>query len=62
MNIYKSVTELVGNTPLFEICNIEKSESLNATVLCKLECFNPTSSAKDRPALEMLLIAEEEGN
>ncbi len=61
MKIYKSVAELVGNTPLIEACNLAKDESLKATLLCKLECFNPTSSAKDRPALQMILKAEEEG-
>ncbi len=59
--VYKSVADLVGKTPIVEARNIKKSESLNAKLLLKLECFNPTSSAKDRPALEMLLKAEEEG-
>ncbi len=61
MKIYKSVAELVGNTPLIEVCNIEKLNGIKATLLCKLECFNPTSSAKDRPALEMIIEAEKEG-
>lgn len=61
MNIRKNVTELVGNTPLLQISNIMNSENSEATILAKLECFNPTSSAKDRPALEMILDAEEKG-
>ena len=61
MNIRKNVTELVGNTPLLQVSNIMNSENSKATILAKLECFNPTSSAKDRPALEMILDAEEKG-
>ncbi len=61
LKIYNSVTQLVGNTPLVRVCNIEKEEDLNCRLLCKLECFNPTSSAKDRPALEMILQAEKDG-
>lgn len=61
MNIRKNVTELVGNTPLLQVSNIMNSENSEATILAKLECFNPTSSAKDRPALEMILDAEEKG-
>lgn len=61
MKIYKNVGELVGNTPLLELSNIIKEEKVNARILAKLECFNPTSSAKDRPALEMILRAEEKG-
>ncbi len=61
MKIYKSVAELVGNTPLLQLSNIEKNEKLDATLLCKLECFNPTCSAKDRPAAEMIYDAEQKG-
>lgn len=61
MNIRKNVTELIGNTPLLQVSNIMNSENSEATILAKLECFNPTSSAKDRPALEMILDAEEKG-
>ncbi len=61
MKIYKSVADLVGNTPLLQLSNIEKSEKLDATLLCKLECFNPTCSAKDRPAAEMIYDAEQRG-
>ncbi|MBE6799667.1 MAG: cysteine synthase A [Ruminococcaceae bacterium] len=61
MNIYKNIDELVGKTPLMEISNIIKEENLQANVFAKLECFNPTGSAKDRPALQMILKAEEDG-
>ena len=61
MNIYKNIDELVGKTPLMEISNIIKSENLQANIFAKLECFNPTGSAKDRPALQMILKAEEDG-
>lgn len=61
MRIYKNVGELVGNTPLLEISNIINEENAGARILAKLECFNPTSSAKDRPALRMILDAEEKG-
>ncbi|MCR5717091.1 MAG: cysteine synthase A [Lachnospiraceae bacterium] len=50
MGIYQNVTELIGNTPLMELCNYEKQEGLNARVLAKLESFNPAGSAKDRVA------------
>lgn len=60
-NIYKSVTELVGKTPLFEICNIESNLELKAKVLVKLEYFNPAGSIKDRVALQMIKDAEAEG-
>ncbi len=61
MNIYKSIDELVGKTPLMELSNIIKDENLQADIFAKLECFNPTGSAKDRPALQMILKAEEDG-
>ncbi len=61
MNIYKNIDKLVGNTPLMEISNIIKEENLQAKIFAKLECFNPTGSAKDRPALQMILKAEEDG-
>ncbi len=61
MKTYKSVTELIGNTPLLEACNIRKKENLQATIFLKLESFNPTSSAKDRAAAEMIKSAEEQG-
>lgn len=58
MKIFKNMTELVGATPLLQVSFLNKT---GATVLAKLECFNPTGSAKDRPALEMILEAEKEG-
>ena len=61
MNIYKSAAELIGKTPLLELTNIEKSLSLNATLLAKLEYFNPAGSVKDRVALAMINDAEEKG-
>ncbi|MBR0535688.1 MAG: cysteine synthase A [Clostridia bacterium] len=61
MRIFKNICELVGNTPLMELSNIEKRDNLKASVLCKLECFNPTSSAKDRAAAQMIADAENKG-
>ena len=59
--IYKGTQELVGNTPLVEVVNIEKEEALRATVLVKLEYFNPAGSVKDRIAKSMIEDAEEKG-
>ena len=59
--IYTSVEQLVGGTPLLELTHIEDKEELKASVLAKLECFNPGGSAKDRPAKVMLDDAEEKG-
>ena len=60
-NIYQSAAQLIGRTPLLEICNIEKADALAARVLVKLESRNPGGSAKDRVALSMILDAEEKG-
>lgn len=60
-NIYKGTIGLIGNTPLVEVVNIEKKENLEATVLAKVEYFNPAGSVKDRAALYMLKDAEEKG-
>ncbi|MBP5430750.1 cysteine synthase A [Ruminococcus sp.] len=60
-NIYKGATGLIGNTPLVEFTNIEKSQKLEATVLAKLEYFNPAGSVKDRIALAMIEDAEKRG-
>ena len=60
-NIYKGATDLIGNTPLVEIANIEKALSLEATVLVKLEYFNPAGSVKDRIAKAMIEDAEQKG-
>ena len=59
--IYKGTQELVGNTPLVEVVNIERQEALRATVLVKLEYFNPAGSVKDRIAKSMIEDAEEKG-
>ena len=60
-NIYKGTLGLIGNTPLVEVVNIEKELSLEATVLVKLEYFNPAGSVKDRIAKAMIEDAEEKG-
>jgi cysteine synthase A len=59
--IYHGTTELIGNTPLVEVVNIEKNENLQAKVLVKLEYFNPAGSVKDRIAKSMLEDAESKG-
>lgn len=59
--IYQNVTELIGNTPLLHVANIEKNLNLNATVLVKLEYLNPAGSIKDRIALSMINDAEKRG-
>ncbi len=59
--IYKSAEELIGNTPLLEVKNIEKELGLEATVLVKLEYFNPAGSVKDRVAKAMIDDAEQRG-
>lgn len=59
--IYNNLTELIGATPLLEVKNIEKSESLNAKVIVKIEYFNPGGSVKDRIALAMIEAAEKNG-
>lgn len=61
MTVYKSVTELIGKTPLLEVMNIEKEKELKAKVLVKLEYFNPAGSVKDRVALSMINDAEKKG-
>ncbi len=61
MNIYKSVSELVGKTPLLELCNIENELNLKAKLFAKLEYFNPAGSVKDRVALRMIEDAESKG-
>lgn len=59
--IRKNLAELIGNTPLVEVSNIEKKEKLGARLLVKIEAFNPGGSAKDRVALAMIEDAEESG-
>ena len=58
---YRSITELVGGTPLFEPARFNKQENPDAKVLLKLEGFNPAGSVKDRVALAMILDAEAKG-
>lgn len=60
-NIYQSLTELIGNTPLLEISKYSKTQNLEARVLAKLEYFNPAGSVKDRIGYGMLKDAEEKG-
>ena len=59
--VYTKVDELIGNTPLMELKNIEKSLGLKASLFAKLEFLNPTGSAKDRAALSILNSAEKNG-
>ena len=59
--IYKSADALIGNTPLLELCNIEKKYALKAKIYAKLEYLNPAGSVKDRVARHMLDCAEREG-
>ncbi len=59
--IYKGASELIGNTPLVEVVNIEKELNLKATILVKLEYFNPEGSVKDRIAKAMIEDAEAKG-
>ena len=59
--IIKSFSELIGNTPLMQLCNMEREYDLNARVFAKLEFFNPAGSVKDRVALNMIIDAEQKG-
>lgn len=59
--IAKKLTDLVGNTPLLELSNYEQKNNIQATIIAKLESFNPASSVKDRIALAMITDAEEKG-
>lgn len=61
MKVYKKVTDLIGKTPLLELSNFEKNNGLEATILAKLEYFNPAGSVKDRIAKAMLDDAEKRG-
>ena len=60
-NIYKTADQLIGKTPLLELTHIEKEEDLKATILAKLEYFNPAGSVKDRIAKAILDDAEARG-
>ena len=60
-NIYQGTLNLIGNTPLVEVVNVEKADKLEARVLVKLEYLNPAGSVKDRIAKAMIEDAEEKG-
>ena len=60
-NVHTSAEELIGNTPMLRLQNIEKKLQLNAAVIAKLEYFNPAGSVKDRAALWMINEAEKAG-
>jgi cysteine synthase len=61
MSIAKSLTDLIGNTPLLELSNYNKENNLEATIIAKLEYFNPLSSVKDRIGYAMIADAETKG-
>ena len=61
MAVYKSITDLIGGTPLLELSNYEKENNLEATIVAKLEYFNPAGSVKDRIAKAMVEDAEQKG-
>ncbi|MGN0441080.1 MAG: cysteine synthase A [Acutalibacteraceae bacterium] len=61
MAVYKSITDLIGRTPLLELSNYEKENNLEATIVAKLEYFNPAGSVKDRIAKAMVEDAEQKG-
>ena len=61
MKVYKRITDLIGGTPLLELRNYEVENKLNATILGKLEYFNPAGSVKDRIAKSMVDDAEAKG-
>jgi len=61
MSIAKNLTDLIGNTPLLELSNYEKSQGLAATVVGKLEYFNPLSSVKDRAGYALIKDGEDRG-
>ena len=54
MSYYTSASQLIGNTPLLKLTNIEKAEGLQANLFAKVEYFNPSGSVKDRIALAMM--------
>ena len=61
MPIYDHITDLIGRTPLLRLTNYSQTHSIPATLLAKLECFNPAGSAKDRVAVSMIDDAEKQG-
>ncbi|MDF2591297.1 MAG: cysteine synthase [Clostridia bacterium] len=60
-NIKKSLTELIGNTPMLELTNYNKQSKLDATIIAKVEAFNPGGSVKDRIGHAMIMDAEQKG-
>lgn len=60
--VYNSFSELVGNTPIIKLCNLQKILGLNSNIFAKLEFFNPCGSVKDRIALKMIEDAEKNGS
>ena len=61
MTVYKAISDLIGNTPLVELTHIEEKEGLDASVVAKVEFFNPAGSVKDRIAKKMIEDAEKAG-
>ena len=61
MTVYKAISDLIGNTPLVELTHIEEKEGLDASVVAKVEFFNPAGSVKDRIAKKMIEDAENKG-
>lgn len=61
MNVYRSITELIGHTPLLELVRFNQQAHLHASIFAKLEAFNPAGSVKDRVALSMIEDAEANG-
>ena len=61
MTVYKAISDLIGNTPLVELTHIEEQEGLDASVVAKVEFFNPAGSVKDRIAKKMIEDAEKKG-
>ena len=61
MTVYKAISDLIGNTPLVELTHIEEKEGLDASVVAKVELFNPAGSVKDRIAKKMIEDAEKAG-
>ena len=61
MNVFTSITQLIGGTPLLELCRYEQEKQLSAKLYAKLEYRNPAGSAKDRVALSMIEQAEAQG-
>lgn len=60
-NISKTLTDLIGKTPLMELSNLEKNHNINANIIAKLEYFNPAGSVKDRVGKAMIDDAEAKG-